>query len=46
MLDAYCVVREEKAGKFKMYAQQFPVAHWLVEVQSEPAAQLEPEAHV
>ena len=29
-----------------MYPQQFPAAHSLEEVQSEPAAQLEPEAHV
>ena len=29
-----------------MFAQQFPVAHWLLEVQSEPVAQFEGVEHV
>ena len=30
----------------KIYPQQFPVAHWLLEEQDEPAAQLDPDVQV
>ena len=40
------VTEVQFAAMFKIYPQQFPVAHWLLEVQSEPAAQLVPDEQV
>ena len=47
MLVGFFEVNYKKSKpEFLMYAQQFPVAHSLLEVHCEPAAQLEPKEHV